>query len=73
MIHIKVALDNTGTVQLWHNGIRVLSLTNVRTEFAGWNTGLDTYAMLYGAKANTTRIAYFDDFRVGSSYAAVAP
>jgi len=73
VIHIEVARDNTGTVQLWHNGSRVLSLTHVRTEFAGWNTGLDTYAMLYGARANTTRIAYFDDFRVGSSYAAVAP
>lgn len=73
VIHIKVATDNTGTVQLWHNGVRVLSLRNVRTEFAGWNTGLDTYAMLYTANANTTRTAYFDDFRVGSSYAAVAP
>jgi len=73
VIHYKVALDRTGIVQLWRNGVRVLSLTDVRTEFAGWNTGLDTYAMLYGAPANTNRIAYFDDFRVGSSYAAVAP
>jgi hypothetical protein len=29
--------------------------------------------MLYGASAGTTRIGYFDDFRVGSSYAAVDP
>jgi hypothetical protein len=73
VIRYKVALDHTGIVQLWRDGVRVLSLTHVQTEFAGWNTGLDTYAMLYTANANTTRIAYFDDFRVGSTYAAVAP
>jgi hypothetical protein len=73
VIHYKVALNHTGIVELWRDGVRVLSLTNVRTEFTGWNTGLDTYAMLYGASAGTTRIGYFDDFRVGSSYAAVDP
>lgn len=73
VIRYKVALDQTGIVQLWRDGVRVLSLTHVQTEFTGWDTGLDTYAMLYTANADTTRIAYFDDVRVGSSYAAVAP
>jgi hypothetical protein len=70
VVHVHWSTSTNGKVELWKNGVKVFSDANTRTLIA---KPVYMEFQNYGPAANTTRTNIFDEIRVGSSYAAVAP
>jgi len=70
IFHVRWAPDNTGFVEAWVNGKRVLPLTHTPTIYEG--QGVYLKQGLYRARSSVTSVVYHDGMRRGSSFAEVA-
>jgi hypothetical protein len=81
VLHVKWATGNTGVLEVWRDGVKMVSKTNVRTQSKGGSymkVGINkwSWAPGGGSSSATQRIFYIDQFRMGSqasNYESVAP
>lgn len=81
VIHIKWTTGNTGLLEVWKDGNKVVSKVNVRTNSKGGSymkIGINKWSWAPGGGSSTAteRIFYIDDFRMGNekaTYNDVAP
>jgi hypothetical protein len=71
VFHVRWAPDNTGFVEVWLNGNRVVPLTYRPTTYAGM--GVYLKQGLYRGESSLTSVVYHDGMRRGTSFADVAP
>ena len=70
VFHVRWAPDNTGFVEVWVNGERVVPLTYRPTTYAGM--GVYLKQGLYRGESSLTSVVYHDGMRRGTSFADVA-
>jgi hypothetical protein len=70
VFHVRWAPDNTGFVEVWVNGDRVVPLTYRPTTYAG--EGVYLKQGLYRGESSLTSVVYHDGMRRGTSFADVA-
>ena len=83
VIHIKIAADNTGILQIWRNGSQIVNQSNHPTVYRNASSGTfikwGVYNSWWGShtpSGSDLLETYVDDLKVGdhnSSYAEVAP
>lgn len=66
VFHVRWAPDNTGFVEVWVNGARVVPLTNRPTTYAG--QGVYLKQGLYRGRSGLTSAVYLDGTRRGTSF-----
>jgi Polysaccharide lyase len=71
VFHVRWAPDNTGFVEVWVNGDRVVPLTYRPTTYAGM--GVYLKQGLYRGESSLTSVVYHDGMRRGTSFADVVP
>jgi hypothetical protein len=81
VMHVKWTMGNTGLLEVWKDGIKLVNKPNVRTNSSGGSymkIGINKWSWAPGGGSSsvTERLFYIDDFRMGnerSSYNDVAP
>lgn len=81
VIHVKWTTGNTGLLEVWKDGNKVVNKVNVRTNSKGGSymkIGINKWSWAPGGGSSTAteRIFYIDDFRMGNekaTYNDVAP
>lgn len=81
VIHVKWTTGNTGLLEVWRDGTRVISKANIRTNSKGGSymkIGINKWSWAPGGGSSTAtqRVFYIDDFRMGNesaTYKDVAP
>jgi hypothetical protein len=69
VFHVRWAPDNTGFVEVWVNGDRVVPLTYRPTTYSGM--GVYLKQGLYRGESSLTSVVYHDGMRRGTSFADV--
>jgi hypothetical protein len=73
VVHVRWASDPTGTLEVWRDGVRKISIRGVRTWY---ESGLDRVKPALGYYRSDypqTAVLYLDAFKIGPSYVSVAP
>lgn len=81
VFHVKWSASSNGVLEVWKDGVKVVSKTNVRTNSKGGNylkLGINKWSWAPGGGTSTAthRSLYWDEFRIGNekaSYDIVKP
>ncbi|MEO8404378.1 MAG: polysaccharide lyase, partial [Chitinophagaceae bacterium] len=77
VIHVKWTTSNTGVLEVWRDGSKLVSKTNVRTNSNGGSymkIGINKWSWAPGGGSSTAtqRIFYIDNFKMGAETATYA-
>lgn len=79
VIHVKWAVDNSGILQVWKNGVLVIDRPDTPTspsEGTFFKLGINKFGWGIQPSTSTNRVLYFDEVRIGdeeATYADVQP